>query len=58
MRLRDPMLEPFELAAIFVSIFIVAGGPVIEELIRTLKWGHSSFSARTIEGERRPHGEK
>ena len=35
MRLRDPMLDPWQVAAILVSIFLVAGGPVLEELWRT-----------------------
>ena len=36
-RLRSPMLEPLEVATLFVSVFVVAGGPVIEEMVRTAR---------------------
>lgn len=35
--LRDPMLSPLELTAVLVSVFIVAGGPVLEEFWRTVR---------------------
>lgn len=34
-RLRDPMLETWQTVAILVSVFVVAAGPVLEEVWRT-----------------------
>lgn len=36
-RLRDPMLETWQIVALLASVFIVAGGPVLEELWRTAR---------------------
>jgi hypothetical protein len=47
-RLRTPMLGTIEIVAILVSVFVVAGGPVLEELWRTSRAARTRTSSDHI----------